>query len=87
MDTYSNFSFAKVYTDKTAVSAIDFLKTKILQTIKYTTHLVNVQHGYEAFLKNNGSRHTIIKPRSPQSNGIVERFNHTLDEKFYQRLP
>ena len=30
MDAYSNFGFAKVYTDKMAISAIDFLKIKVL---------------------------------------------------------
>ena len=33
---------------------------------------------------NTSMRYTRIKPRNPQSNGIVERFNHTLAEKFYQ---
>jgi len=30
MDAYAGFGFAKVYTDKTALSAINFLKTKAL---------------------------------------------------------
>ena len=39
---------------------------------------------YEKFLEQNRIRHTKIKPRTPQSNGIVERFNRTLLEEFYQ---
>ena len=100
IDAYAGFGFAKVYTDKTAVSAIDFLVTKVLTAYKqfhipmdrvltdngkeYTTHWANAQHGYEIFLKKNHIRHTRIKPRSPQSNGMVERFNRTLLEEFYQ---
>jgi transposase InsO family protein len=100
MDAYAGFGFAKVYTDKTALSAIDFLVTKVLPVYRschipldriltdngkeYTTHWINGNHGYETFLKQNHIRHTRIKPRSPQSNGIVERFNRTLLEEFYQ---
>ena len=29
IDAYSNFGFTKVYQDKTAINAIDFLKTKV----------------------------------------------------------
>ncbi|MDD5015347.1 MAG: integrase core domain-containing protein [Atribacterota bacterium] len=47
-------------------------------------HWANGQHEYEQFLKQNSIRHTRIKPRTPQSNGIVERFNRTLLEEFYQ---
>ena len=100
MDTYSNFGFAKIYLDKTMISAIDFLKTKVLPVYKvfnipldriltdngkeYTTHWAGGKHEYEKFLKQNKIRHTKIKPRTPQSNGIVERFNRTLLEEFYQ---
>jgi len=51
---------------------------------EYTTHWPNGQHGNETFLKKNNIRHPKIKPRSPQSNGMVERFNRTLLEEFYQ---
>ena len=100
IDAYSHFGFAKVYTDKTALSAIDFLKTKVSPVYnkfvipldrvltdngkEYTTHWINGNHGYETFLKQNSIRHTRIKPRRPQSNGMVERFNRTLLEEFYQ---
>ncbi len=100
IDAYSSFAFAKLYTDKTATSAINFLKTKVLPVYKqfsipldriltdngkeYTTHWPKAKHEYEKFLKRNSIRHTKIKPRTPQSNGIVERFNRTLLEEFYQ---
>jgi len=51
---------------------------------EYTTHWANANHEYEIFLKQNSIRHTRIKPGTPQSNGMVERFNRTLAEEFYQ---
>ena len=99
-DAYAGFGFAKVYLDKKAVSAINFLNTRVLPIYRlfyipldriltdngkeYTTHWASSKHEYEKFLKQNEIRHTKIKPRTPQSNGIVERFNRTLLEKFYQ---
>ncbi len=100
IDAYSNFSFAKVYLDKKADSAIDFVKTKVLTVYgmfgipldriltdngkEYTTHWKNAKHDYEIFLAKRGITHTRIKPRCPRSNGMVERFNRTLLEEFYQ---
>ena len=100
MDAYSNFGFTKVYQDKMTISAIDFLKTKVLPVYEefhiplgriltdngkeYTTHCVDGKHEYEKFLKENSIRYAKIKPRIPQSNGMVERFNRTLLEEFYQ---
>ncbi|MBN2396529.1 MAG: IS481 family transposase [Candidatus Atribacteria bacterium] len=100
IDAYAGFGFAKIYTDKTALSAIHFLKTKVLPVYRqfnipldriltdngkeYTTHWVNGKHEFEKYLETQGIRHTRIKPRTPQSNGIVERFNRTLLEEFYQ---
>ena len=51
---------------------------------EYTTHWANGTHEYEQFLKENRIRHTKIKPGTPQSNVIVEKFNRTLLEEFYQ---
>ena len=100
IDAYSNFGFAKVYLDKKAASAIDFLKSRVLPVYsmfdipidriltdngkEYTTHWKNAKHDYEDFLVSKGIKHTRIKPRCPKSNGIVERFNRTLLEEFYQ---
>jgi len=100
IDAYSNFGFAKVYTNKKDDSAIDFVKTKVIPVYgmfhipldriltdngkEYTTHWVNGKHDYEIFLAKCGITHTKIKPRCPKSNGMVERFNRTLLEEFYQ---
>jgi len=100
MDADSNFGFAQVYQDKRVTSSIDFLKTKVLPIYQgfhipldrivtdngkeYTTHWVGSKHEHEKFLQQRGIRHTRIKPRTPQSNGMVERFNRTLLEEFYQ---
>ncbi len=100
IDAYSNFGFAKVYLDKKAESAIDFVKTKALPVYQifhiqldriltdngkeYTTHWKSGKHDYELFLANCGITHTKIKPRCPKSNGMVERFNRTLLAEFYQ---
>ena len=100
VDAYSNFGLAKVYLDKKADSAIDFVKTKALPVYdlfgipldriltdhgkEYTTHWKNGKHDYELFLAEHGIRHSKIKLRCPKSNGIVERFNRTLLEEFYQ---
>jgi len=100
IDAYSNFSFAKVYLNKKADSAIDFVKTRVLPVYgmfdipldriltdngkEYTTHWKSRKHDYEIFLASCGITHTRIKPRCPRSNGMVERFNRTLLEEFYQ---
>ena len=100
IDAYANFGFAKVYTNKKADSAIDFVKTKVMPVYEmfhipldriltdngkeYTTHWENGKHDYEIFLAKCGITHTKIKPRCPKSNGMVERFNRTLLEEFYQ---
>jgi len=100
IDAYGSFGFAKVYTNKKDDSAIDFVKTKVIPVYEmfhipldriltdngkeYSTHWVNEKHDYETFLAECGIRHTKIKPRCPKSNGMVERFNPTLLEEFYQ---
>ena len=100
IDAYGSFGLAKVYTNKKADSAIDFVQTKVIPVYElfqipldriltdngkeYTTHWKNGKHDYEIFLHGHGIRHSKIKPRTLKSNGMVERFNRTLLEEFYQ---
>lgn len=41
-------------------------------------------HPYELYLHLNDIEHTKTKPRSPQTNGAVERLNQTIENEFYE---
>ena len=45
-----------------------------------------VRSGYEQYLDSNGIKHKLIRPRTPQLNGKVERFNQTLKRCVRGRL-
>lgn len=98
IDTHSNVGFAKVYTEKTSITAADFLNDKVLpffddQGISVLRLLSDngaeycgrpETHPYELFLHLNGIEHTRIKVRHPQTNGAVERLNQTIENEFYE---
>jgi transposase InsO family protein len=98
VDTYSKVSFAKLYTMKTAITAADLLNDKVLPffdeqdlpmlrmlTDRGTEYCGRVEnHDYELYLSVNDIEHTKTKARSPQTNGICERFHKTILEEFYQ---
>jgi transposase InsO family protein len=97
IDTHSNVGFAKLYTEKTAVTAADFLNDKVLPFFdSHNIPLVRIltdrgteycgireTHPYQLFLYLNDIEHTKTKARHPQTNGITERFNQTLLDEFY----
>ncbi len=98
IDTHSNVGFAKVYTEKTSLTAADFLNDKVLpyfdeQSIRVLRVLSDngaeycgrpESHSYQLFLHLNDIEHTRIKVRHPQTNGAVERLNQTIQEEFYK---
>jgi transposase InsO family protein len=98
IDTYSNTGFAKVYTEKTALTAADFINDKVLPffdshnlpllrvlTDRGTEYCgIREQHPYQLFLYLNDIDHSRTKARHPQTNGCTERFNQTLLDEFYQ---
>lgn len=98
IDTHSNIGFAKVYTEKTSLTAADFLNDKVLpffdeQCIRVLRILSDngpeycgrpESHPYQLFLHLNDIEHTRIKVRHPQTNGAVERLNQTVQEEFYK---
>ncbi|GJZ79569.1 retrovirus-related pol polyprotein from transposon TNT 1-94 [Tanacetum coccineum] len=53
------------------------LKTKIVLWLK---HPMRTDHGWEFDNDSNGISHNFSAPRTPQSNGVVERKNRTLQE-------
>ncbi len=98
IDTNSSFGAAYLYADKSASSAVDFMKRTIaifralailIASVltdngkEYTSHW-GKSHVFEEYLKSQGIKHRYTKVRCPWTNGYAERFNRTLLEEFYQ---
>lgn len=97
IDTYSKVAFAKLYDRKNALVAADILNDKIVPffeqndirllrvlTDRGTEYCGNrEEHEYQLFLALEDIDHTKTKAKSPQTNGICERFHRTIQEEFY----
>jgi len=98
IDTYSKLGFAKLYDRKTPITAADLLNDRVLPffeeqgivvsrmlTDRGTEYCGNQEsHQYELYLAVENIDHTRTKARSPQTNGICERFHKTMLAEFYQ---
>ena len=98
IDTYSKVGFAKLYDTKTPITAAEVLNDRVLPffddqgivvsrvlTDRGTEYCGNPEkHEYELYLAVEDIDHTKTKARSPQTNGICERFNKTTLTEFYQ---
>lgn len=97
IDTYSRVAFAKLYDRKNALVAADMLNDKVLpfyeeQGIDLLRILTDrgteycgarEHHEYQLYLTIEDIDHTKTKAKSPQTNGICERFHRTIQEEFY----
>lgn len=97
IDTYSNVGFAKLYSDKTAITAADFLNDKVLpffddEMVRLLRVLTDrgteysgamEKHPYQLFLHLNDIEHSRTKAYHPQTNGCAERLNQIIQEEFY----
>ena len=98
IDTHSNVGFAKVYPDKTALTAADFMNDKVLPffdsenmsllrvlTDRGTEYCGRIEtHPYQLFLHLNEVEHSRTKVRHPQTNGSTERLNQIVQNEFYK---
>jgi transposase InsO family protein len=98
IDTYASVAFAKLYTSKVPVTAADILNDRVLpffeeQQIPIVRVLTDrgtefcgapERHPYQLYPQLNEIDHTKTKVRSPQSNGICERFHQTVLNEFYR---
>lgn len=98
IDTYTKVAFAKLYTQKHAITAADLLNDRVLpwfeaqevrllriltdRGTEYCGSLEN--HEYQLYLAIEDIDHTRTKAKSPQTNGICERFHRTIKNEFYQ---
>ena len=97
IDTYSAVGFAKLYTSKTPINSADLLNDRVIPFFdKYGISLLRVltdrgteycgkadSHDYELFLAINDIDHSKTKAKSPQTNGICERYHKTILDEFY----
>lgn len=98
VDTYSKVASAKLYTTKTPITSADLLNDRVLPffeehqlpllrilTDRGTEYCGKVEsHDFQLYLAINDIEHTKTKARSPQTNGICERFHKTILQEFYQ---
>jgi transposase InsO family protein len=97
IDTYSKLAFAKLYDRKNALTAADMLNDRVLPffeeqgvpllrilTDRGSEYCGNREsHEYALYLDLENIEHTRTKTRSPQTNGICERFHQTIQNEFY----
>ncbi len=97
IDTYTKVAQAKVYDRKNALVAADMLNDRVLPF--YEQHAIPLlriltdrgteycgtreHHEYELYLTIEDIDHSKTKAKSPQTNGICERFHRTIQEEFY----
>jgi transposase InsO family protein len=98
VDTYAKVGFIKLYDRKTPLTAADLLNDRVLPF--FEEHDVKVlrvltdrgteycgspeRHEYELYLAVEDIDHSRTKTKSPQTNGIVERFHKTVLNEFYR---
>ena len=97
IDTYSKVGFAKLYDRKNALVAADLLNDRVIPFFEqHDLRLLRMltdrgteycgakeHHEYELYLAVEAIDHSKIKAKSPQTNGICERFNRTIQNEFY----
>ncbi|MDR0286313.1 MAG: IS481 family transposase [Clostridiales bacterium] len=97
IDTYSKVAFCKLYNRKNALTAADILNDKVVPffdsqgipllrvlTDRGSEYCGKIEHHeYALYLEVEAIEHSRTKARSPQTNGICERFNKTCKDEFY----
>jgi transposase InsO family protein len=98
IDTYSKVGFAKLYDRKNALTAAELLNDRVVPffeehdipllrilTDRGTEYCGNPEHhDYQLYLVLEDIDHTRTKAKSPQTNGICERFQKTVLDEFYR---
>ena len=97
IDTYCKVALVKLYDRKHAITAADMINDRVLPfyeeqgipllrilTDRGSEYCGNREHHeYELYLDLENIEHTRTKVKSPQTNGICERFHQTLQNEFY----
>ncbi|MCO4292206.1 IS481 family transposase [Solitalea sp. MAHUQ-68] len=97
IDTYAKVAFTKLYDRKNALVAAELLNDQVvpfyeqhdLRLLRILTDRgteycgVREQHEYQLYLAIEDIDHSKTKAKSPQTNGICERFHRTIQDEFY----
>lgn len=97
IDTYCKVAFVKLYDRKNAITAADLLNDSVLPFYqKHELPLLRIltdrgteycgkreHHEYQLYLTIEDIAHTKTKAKSPQTNGICERFHKTMQQEFF----
>lgn len=97
IDTYTKVAMAKLYDRKNALVAADMLNDRVVpffeaQQVPLLRILTDrgtefcgqrEHHEYQLYMAIENIDHTKTKARSPQTNGICERFHRTMQDEFY----
>ncbi|MDR1729449.1 MAG: IS481 family transposase, partial [Prevotellaceae bacterium] len=97
IDTYSKVATVKLYDRKIALVAADMLNDRVVPMYdQYGIPLLRIltdrgteycgareHHEYQLYLAIEDIEHTKTKAKSPQTNGICERFHRTMQDEFY----
>ncbi len=97
IDTYSKLAMVKLYDRKHAITAADMLNDRVLPFFEeHEVPLLRIltdrgseycgnreTHEYALYLDLENIEHTRTKTRSPQTNGICERFHQSIQNEFY----
>jgi len=98
IDTYTKVAFAKLYDRKNALVAADILNDRVVPFFEeHDVKLLRIltdrgteycgkreDHEYQLYLTLEEIDHSKTRARSPQSNGICERFHKTILDEFYR---
>ena len=94
---YAKVAFTKLYDRKTPITAAELLNDRVVPfydeheirlcrvlTDRGTEYCGGESHEYELYLAVEDIDHTRTKTKSPQTNGICERFHRTVLDEFYR---
>ena len=97
IDTYSNVAFVKLYDRNHAITAADALNDRVLPFFEeHGVRMLRIladrgseycgtakRTRFALYLDIENIEHTRTKTKSPQTNGICERFHQTIQNEFY----
>jgi transposase InsO family protein len=87
IDTKGKFAFCLPYKTLTSSNTLDFYQ-KLIQIIPYKIKSVQTDNGleflgfFDTYLQKQNTPHFFTYPRCPKINGVIERFNRSIQEEF-----